>query len=619
MFSRCKPMPNSRNFVVSFCDSTSVRTSFRRVRRSLAPQNMLRLCAPARRHAWPSLGASAAATAAPRAAPAPTISLCSLAPILCRRPQLGHPANRLAPAGAGNGVLTADLIASRRFMYLPPRAKPREWRDDMITNYRSNVIFSGLALVFVICSTFLIVWTFFANRMRGDDENRARKGPHVVIIGGGCGGSIAAAAITQLDSDVRVTVIDKKRLQTFTAMFPLAAAGHRSYDLRVKGPSSLFASTMWTVTREANLVIADVVSIDPIAKVVVDDKGVRHAYDALVIAAGAEQDHAIVGGYKSVDTDRVAVHSGGIRDFLLSTATGNVLMVRGPAKTPLHRSCEGTWVSTVNTAWKHLHWFGRTGHPDLSKVWAITPDATINDALPAAHRKQLEELWGERRITTRTNWELLRIDRATQTAIFLDKTTGKREELPYRFLAVDLPVTPPPVLARTPGLTDKNGFVTVDPASLRHTAYPDIFALGDCTDLPVCKAYGAISAQAPVLSHNVVQHLRRREANARYDLFSTFHINMSTWRVMWPEVTGNRGERCEPRKGYWDDSDWRGLKGVAQGVVYQMFLYELSYWFLAMRAHWCSPSFFSWPMFPPGDELGPTVASGRVPSSSASS
>jgi FlaA1/EpsC-like NDP-sugar epimerase len=137
----------------------------------------------------------------------------------------------------------------------------------MITNYKSNIIFCLLAFLVAFLAVFLAAWTFLANRIRGDETN-SRTGKKIVIIGGGAAGSMAAAGIAQLDSDVNITVIDKKRLQMFTPMFPLAAAGHRSYDLRVKGPSSLFASTCWTVTREANLVLAEVIKIDPEKKIV---------------------------------------------------------------------------------------------------------------------------------------------------------------------------------------------------------------------------------------------------------------------------------------------------------------------------------------------------------------
>lgn len=521
-------------------------------------------------------------------------------------------------------------------MYLPPRPKPKDPRDELVSNYKSNVIFTFFCILTLISGGFLFLFTFLANRYR-DDETRTRKGKRVVIIGGGAAGSMVASALTTLDSDVYVTVIEKRRVQSFTSHIPLAAAGHRSYDLRVKGPSSLFASTTWTVTREAQLVIGEVTRIDPEKRVVVDEHGVQHPYDALIIATGCDQDHSIVGGDFKMDQDRVGVTPGGIRDFLYHSATGNVLIVKAPAKTPLHRQSEGTWISMVNTCWKHLHWHGRTGAKGLCEVYAITSDETVNDTLPQPHRDKVEELWAERGVTTKKQWSLMHVDRVNHVATFLDKATGNKHQLTFRLLAVDLAMTPSKLLqqiarggvATKPNLVNADGFVPVDHKTLQHRNFEDVFALGDCTDLPVPKSYGAVSAQAPVIAHNVLQYLKHNhhnptamnesnangsnnlvtdpatgklmkrkpvKLNAEYDLYSSYHINMSTWRVMWPEMLGTDGKNR--RQGFWwDDTNWETF-GIVPGIFFQMFLYETMFWFVMLRAHWCAPHWFSMPLFP---------------------
>eukprot|EP00796_Vickermania_ingenoplastis_P006366 gene6366-4591_t len=137
-------------------------------------------------------------------------------------------------------------------------------------------------------------------------------------------------------------------------------------------------------------------------------------------------------------------------------------------------------------------------------------------------------------------------------------------------------------------------FVDVDPETLQHRRYPDVFALGDAAGLPTIKSYAAAFAQVPVVSHNVQRVLdaqereRRykreqqlkeleakqrqkkvgvrgwlgsvispvhrffwprssgsaaapscsyREGLARYSGYSSFHVVMTPWRCMWPAVT----------------------------------------------------------------------------------
>ena len=52
------------------------------------------------------------------------------------------------------------------------------------------------------------------------------------------------------------------------------------------------------------------------------------------------------------------------------------------------------------------------------------------------------------------------------------------------------------------------GWVDVDMYTLQHKRYPNVFALGDCAALPTSKTAAAVTSQAPVLVHNMLQHMR---------------------------------------------------------------------------------------------------------------
>lgn len=54
---------------------------------------------------------------------------------------------------------------------------------------------------------------------------------------------------------------------------------------------------------------------------------------------------------------------------------------------------------------------------------------------------------------------------------------------------------PPTVLKKHPGLTNEAGFLYVDPKTLRHTKYPNIFGIGDCTSTPNSKTMAAIGKE----------------------------------------------------------------------------------------------------------------------------
>jgi sulfide:quinone oxidoreductase len=66
---------------------------------------------------------------------------------------------------------------------------------------------------------------------------------------------------------------------------------------------------------------------------------------------------------------------------------------------------------------------------------------------------------------------------------------------------------PPTVLKEHPELTNEAGFLCVDPKTLRHIRYPNIFGLGDCTSTPNSKTMAAVgeivASQHPNEPHEI--------------------------------------------------------------------------------------------------------------------
>jgi sulfide:quinone oxidoreductase len=104
----------------------------------------------------------------------------------------------------------------------------------------------------------------------------------------------------------------------------------------------------------------------------------------------------------------------------------------------------------------------------------------------------------------------------------VDGVGGKLTSYDGRELDFDLLVTIPlhggaPFLERSPGLADALGFVSTDKQTLQSSAKPNVFALGDATDLPTSKAGSVTHFEAEVLAENVVRYLAGQELEAGYD------------------------------------------------------------------------------------------------------
>jgi len=104
----------------------------------------------------------------------------------------------------------------------------------------------------------------------------------------------------------------------------------------------------------------------------------------------------------------------------------------------------------------------------------------------------------------------------------VDGVGGKLSSYDGRDLDFDLLVTVPlhggaAYVERSPGLGDALGFVPTDKSTLQTLAQPNVFALGDATDLPTSKAGSVTHFEGDVLTENIVRFLEGRELDSSYD------------------------------------------------------------------------------------------------------
>jgi sulfide:quinone oxidoreductase len=104
----------------------------------------------------------------------------------------------------------------------------------------------------------------------------------------------------------------------------------------------------------------------------------------------------------------------------------------------------------------------------------------------------------------------------------VDGVGGKLASYDGRELDFDLLVTIPlhggaAYVERSPGLGDALGFVPTDKRTLQTPAQPNVFALGDATDLPTSKAGSVTHFEAEVLTENVARYFADKELDTSYD------------------------------------------------------------------------------------------------------
>ncbi|KAK2178929.1 hypothetical protein NP493_523g01042 [Ridgeia piscesae] len=131
-------------------------------------------------------------------------------------------------------------------------------------------------------------------------------------------------------------------------------------------------------------------------------------------------------------------------------------------------------------------------------------------------------------------------------------------------------------------LSDKTGFVEVDKGTCQHVRFANIFALGDCSNLPTSKTAAAISSQYHILSMNLAEVMAGRSPSHKYDGYTACPLVTKKGLCILAEF-GYGGKDLEtfpfdqsvPRLG---------------AYVMKVYVMPLLYWHLFITGYWNGPT-----------------------------
>jgi sulfide:quinone oxidoreductase len=155
-------------------------------------------------------------------------------------------------------------------------------------------------------------------------------------------------------------------------------------------------------------------------------------------------------------------------------------------------------------------YFTERGIRDQVQMTYVTPlDAAFTKPVAAKH---LGGMLKERGIELVTEFNTGEVDGEGGRLISYDERVIDFD------LAVVIPVhNGASYVTASPGLGDALGFVLTDPHTLQSLSSPNVFALGDATDLPVSKAGSVTDFEGEILVQNVCDFLAGKPLSASYD------------------------------------------------------------------------------------------------------
>lgn len=162
-----------------------------------------------------------------------------------------------------------------------------------------------------------------------------------------------------------------------------------------------------------------------------------------------------------------------------------------------------------------------------AKIQYWTPNKEIFK-FPYANEVVLEECW-KRGIEVNLGWEMTKVhinEIGEKIATFKNVDTGDVIEQPMNHANIN-PTSVPHANLVEAGITDSTGMVDVNPYTLQHERFDNIFAWGDCIAGETTRTQHAAVAQCPVVKHNLYQFLEGKTCNAVYDGYTYMNLFLS--------------------------------------------------------------------------------------------
>jgi sulfide:quinone oxidoreductase len=336
----------------------------------------------------------------------------------------------------------------------------------------------------------------------------------IVLVGGGSAGiTTAAHLVKQLRKEklnARILIIDPAENHYYQPIWTLVGAGVYPKEVSTRKERDLIPSgVIWLQEAVSEFI--------PHMNEVRTKQGARVSYRYLVVCTGLKLDwEKIPGLAESVGKNGVCSNYSyetvestwkNIREF-----TGGTAIFTQPLP-PI--KCGGAPQKIMYLADSY---FRKSGVRKKSDVVFCSAAGTIFSVKKYADT--LNKVLQRKEIVTRYKHNLIALRTDVKEAVFKNLDTNEEVIMHYDMIHVTPPQSPCDFVRNSP-LANKEGWVEVDKEKLQHVRYPNVFALGDASNLPTSKTGAAVRKQAPVVAQNLVAEMKKQPLTSTYNGYTS--------------------------------------------------------------------------------------------------
>lgn len=334
----------------------------------------------------------------------------------------------------------------------------------------------------------------------------------IAIVGAGSAGLSVAARLLRESKALHgsVVLLDPQTKHYYQPLWTLVGGGVVSKETTERSQQSL-------IPKGADWIQEAVEEFNPEVNRFVTKAGTVIHYEILVVAAGIQVDWERIKGLKEcIGRDGVCSNY----DYRYVDSTwksirqfrgGNAIFTQ--PNSPI--KCGGAPQKIMYLADDA---FRQAGIRNKTNIIFASGNASIF-AVPK-YAAALNRVIERKDIATKYQLDLISVDSVRKEAVFEHVVTKDRETLRYDMIHVVPPMSSPDFIRNSP-LAGAAGWAEVDKHTLQHVRFKNVFALGDCSNLPTSKTGAAIRKQAPVAVQNIISLLAGQPLAARYDGYTS--------------------------------------------------------------------------------------------------